>query len=113
MDKGTRHIIHSKRQSLLHRIDQAEDACKETIGGSSAESTAALLETPHLIEPIDPDNNEEGFALEEQKLLSSYRSLDSVPYLATRRCLITGDDRLVTAIYNQIFLGVRPGKLRD
>jgi len=45
---------------------------------------------------------------EEDALLEAYRNLDSVPRLAVRRFVLSGDIRLVRAIYNQVCLGIRP-----
>lgn len=50
--------------------------------------------------------------LDEQQVVAGYRAMDTVRKLATRCYLGTGDDRLVVAIYHQVFLGLRPGQLR-
>jgi hypothetical protein len=50
----------------------------------------------------------DGLSLGEQALVSSYRRLDSVPRLATRCFVTTGDLRLVRVIYDHFFLG--PGR---
>jgi hypothetical protein len=67
--------------------------------------------TPESVKltPIDVDYAVGGdLALEELQLLAHYRALGTVPRLAVRRYLTAGDDRLVVAIYHQVFLGLRP-----
>ena len=48
-------------------------------------------------------------AVDEQTLLSGYRTLDTVKRLATKCYLVNADMRLVEVIYGQVFLGLRPG----
>ncbi len=49
----------------------------------------------------------EELSAEEQALVTGYRELDRVPQLAIRCFFNTGDLRLVRAIYEQVFLGLR------
>ncbi len=51
---------------------------------------------------IDP------YTQEERELLSCYHALKTVYYLSVKRFLLTGDSRLATAVYHQVFLGIRP-----
>jgi len=45
---------------------------------------------------------------DEKALLDSYRALNTVNRLAVKRYILTGDTRLVRAIYFQVCLGLRP-----
>ncbi len=46
-------------------------------------------------------------SLDERTLVSRYRELDNVERLAIRCFFNTGDLRLVRAIYDRVFLGLR------
>ncbi len=68
------------------------------------------------MEPIDPDlinppeseaTDADDLSLGEQALVSNYRTLASVPRLATRHYLLDGDSRLVRILYDRVFLGLR------
>lgn len=49
---------------------------------------------------------------EEEEFLDNYRTLTNVQRLAIDFAILRGDSRLILAIYHQVFLGIRPGKLR-
>jgi hypothetical protein len=50
----------------------------------------------------------EHLSIDEQRLASGLRALDNVQYLAVRCFILRRDPRLAQAIYDAIFLGLRP-----
>jgi hypothetical protein len=77
--------------------EEALNRWARTIGSDSVK-----LPEPVELEAVGSDD----LSLGEQALVSNYRTLASVPRLATRRFVTAGDLRLVRVLYDHLFLGL-------
>jgi hypothetical protein len=65
------------------------------------------------IRPAAASSDPDLLSTDELRFVSGYRKLNVVTRLAIRHYLATGDDRLLVAIYCQVFLGLHLTHLRD
>ena len=101
--------IHDKKPIRVRRVDWLRAPQKEAAAEERLNRLASATRPgwEGLADRGAPDSGgSDGLSLGEQALVSNYRGLASVPHLATRCFVTTGDLRLVRALYNHFFLGV-------